>query len=191
MHIDVYSDYLRTGSPQTPPRALRALLMRSGGKSIRVDRRYTEAYRPHEVMLNINTKNIYTKTIITCEKDILGQIYVGREDFRVRSIGHCALLVKDAIHLGTEADVSAHVLDNYGKRTPLKGILDTRAVLSVIPVVTSWRRLGLTKRSDRLRNPAVSRKQRGAKGPWKNTNNSLASGGPQLWTSFLGSGDPR
>ena len=63
----------------------------------------------------------------------------------MRSIGHCALLVKDAMHLGTEADVSAHVLDINGKRTPLKGILDTRAVLSVIPVVTSWRRMGFDK----------------------------------------------
>ena len=35
----------------------------------------------------------------------------------MRSIGHCALLEEDAMRLGTEADVSAHVLDISGKKT--------------------------------------------------------------------------
>ena len=41
---------------------------------------------------------------------------------------HCALLEEDAMHLGTEADVSAHVLDISGKKTQLRGLLDTGAV---------------------------------------------------------------
>ena len=52
MHIDVYADYLSAVSPQTTPRAVRALLTRSSSKSVRVDNTYTEAYGPHEVMLN-------------------------------------------------------------------------------------------------------------------------------------------
>ena len=42
MHFEVYADYLRTITPQTPSTALRALLRRSG-ESIRIDNRYTEA----------------------------------------------------------------------------------------------------------------------------------------------------
>ena len=42
MHIDAYADYLHTISPHIPSRALRALLTRSGGKSIKIDSRYTE-----------------------------------------------------------------------------------------------------------------------------------------------------
>ena len=61
MNIDVYADYIRTIRPQTPSRALRVLLTRGGGKSIRIDSRYTETYGPHEVMLNIDGINIYTK----------------------------------------------------------------------------------------------------------------------------------
>ena len=53
MHIDVYADYLSAISMQTPSRALKALLMRGGSKSVRIDNRYMEAYGPHEVMLNI------------------------------------------------------------------------------------------------------------------------------------------
>ena len=54
MQIDVYAVNLRTVKPQTPSRALRALLTRGGGKSIRIDNRYTEAYGPNEVLLNID-----------------------------------------------------------------------------------------------------------------------------------------
>ena len=78
-HKDVYADYLRTISrPQTPSRALRALLTRGGGKSIRIYSRYTEAYGPHEVMFNEDGINIYPKTLITCDEGLAGQIYIGR-----------------------------------------------------------------------------------------------------------------
>ena len=63
----------------------------------------------------------------------------------MRSIGLCAMLEEDAMHLGTEADVSAHVLDINGRKTPLRRLLDTRAVLSVIPIET-WRRMGFDKK---------------------------------------------
>ena len=142
--IDIYADYLSAISPQTTSRALRALLTRGGSKSVRVDNRYTEAYGPHEVMLYIDGINIYTKTMITCDEDLMGQIYVGKEELRGRSIGHCALLEEDAMHIGTEADVSAHVFDISGKKTHLRGLLDTGAVLSVIPIET-WERLGINK----------------------------------------------
>ena len=131
-------------SPQTTSRALRALLTRGGSKSVRVDNRYTEAYGPHEVMLNIDGINIYTKTMITCDEDLIGQINVGREELKVRSIGHCAMLEEDAMHIGTEADVTGHVLDISGKKTQLRGLLDTGAVLSVIPIET-WERMGFDK----------------------------------------------
>ena len=68
-------------------------------------------------MLNIDEINIYTKTMILFDEDLLGQIYVGREELKVRSIGHSAKLEEDAMHIVTEADVSAHVLDISGKKT--------------------------------------------------------------------------
>ena len=76
MHIDLYADYLSAISPQTPFGALRALTTRGGIKSVGIDNRYTEASGPHEVMLNIDGKNIYTKIMITCDEDLAGQIYL-------------------------------------------------------------------------------------------------------------------
>ena len=144
IHIELYTDYLSAISPQTSSRALRALLTRGGSKSVRVENRYTEAYGPHEVMLNIDGINIYTKTKITCDEDLAGQIYVGKEELKIRSIGHCAMLEEDAMHIRTEADVSAHLLNISGKKTQLRGLLDTGAVLSVIPIET-WERMGFDK----------------------------------------------
>ena len=95
-------------------------------------------------MLNIDGINIYTKTMITCDEDLIGQIYVGKEELKVRSIGYCAMLGEDAMHIGTEADVTAHVLDISGKKTQLRGLLDTGAVLSVIPIKTG-ERMGFKK----------------------------------------------
>ena len=73
MHVDVYADYLSAISPQTTSRALRALLTRGGSKSVRVEIRYTEAYGQHEVMLNIDGINIYRKTMITCDENLVGR----------------------------------------------------------------------------------------------------------------------
>ena len=144
MYIDVYADYLSAISPQTPSRALRALLTRGGSKSVRIDNRSTEAYGPLEVFLNIDGINIYTKTMLTCDEDLAGHICVGREELKVRSIGHSAMLEEDAMHLRTEADVSAHVLDTSGKKTQLRWFLDTGDVLSNIPIET-WKIWGSTK----------------------------------------------
>ena len=144
MHIEVYADYLSALNPQTTSRALRALLTRGGSKSVHVENRYTVAYGPHEVMLNTDEINIFTKTMIKCDKNLVGQIYVGKEELKVRSIGHCAMLEEDAMHFGTEADVSAHVLDIIGKTTQLRMLLDQGAVLSIIPIET-WEQMGFDK----------------------------------------------
>ena len=48
------------------------------------------------------------------------------------------------MHFGTEADVSAHALDINGNKTQLRGLMDTGAVLSVIPIET-WKTIGLDK----------------------------------------------
>ena len=95
-------------------------------------------------MLIIDGINIYTKTMITCDEDLAGQIYVGKEELKVRSIGHCAMLEEDAMHIETEVDVSAHVLDISGKKTQLRGLHDSGAVLSVIPIKT-WELMGFDK----------------------------------------------
>ena len=179
MHIDVYAVYLSAISPQTTSRALRALLTRGGSKLVRVEDRYKKAYGPHEVMLNIDGINIYTKTMITCDKDL------GREELKVRSIGNCAMLEEDAMHIGTEVDVSAHEPDINGKRTQFCGLLDTGAVLSVIPIET-WERMGLDKEDlidSRIRLSAANKGALRVLG--RTPILALNLGERNLWMSFL------
>ena len=93
---------------------------------------------------NIDKIKIYMKTMTTCDEVLTGQIYVGREELKVRSIWHCAMLEEDGMLLGTEADVSGYDLDISKKKTKIRGLLDTAVFLSVIPIET-WRRMGLDK----------------------------------------------
>ena len=50
-------------------------------------------------MLKFDEFTIYTKTKITCDD---GQIFVGPEEHKVRSIGHYAILEEVTMHLETE-----------------------------------------------------------------------------------------
>ena len=47
----------------------------------------------------------------------------------MRQIGHNAMLEQDAVHIGCEADLAAHVLDVQGRQLSVKGLLETGAVV--------------------------------------------------------------
>ena len=51
------------------------------------------------------------------------------------------MLEQDAVHIVCEADLAAHVLDVQGRQLSVKGLLDTGAVISVMPVRT-WTDMG-------------------------------------------------
>ena len=85
------------------------------------------------------------------------------------------------MHIGSEADVSAPVLDISGKKTHLRGLLDTGAVLSLIPIET-WERMVFNKDDlidSRIRLSAA------------NTNNSPKSGETQSVDELSFSRKPR
>ena len=123
--------------------------------------------------------------MITSDEDLAGQIYMGREELKVRSIEHCAILEENAMHIGTEADVLAHVLDINGKRTQLRGLLDTGAVLSVKPIET-WEQMGFNKDNfidSRIRLSAANKGELRVLG--RTPIIVLSLGERNLWMSFL------
>ena len=94
------------------------------------------------------------------------------------------MLHEDAMHIGTEADVTAHVLDINGKKTQLSGLLDTGAVLSVIPIET-WERMCFDKNDWIYSRIRLSASNKGAlrvlgRTPVK----ALNLGERNLWMSF-------
>ena len=95
---------------------------------------------------------------MTTDSDQIGQVYLGEE---LRRIGHDTMMQQDAVHIGYEADVTAHLLDTNGKKIGTTGLLDTGAVVSVMPIKT-WERMGFTREylfptNLRLRQPIEDR----------------------------------
>ena len=103
-----------------------------------------EVYGPYQVMLNVDVISIYTRTYVTIDSDQMGQIFLGQEELKVRRIGHDAMMEQDAVHIGYEADMTAHLLDTNGKKIGVTGLLDTGAVVSVKPIKT-WERMGFSR----------------------------------------------
>ena len=46
----------------------------------------------------------------------MGHIYLAQEELKVRRIDYDAMMEQDAVHIGYEADVTAHLLDTNGKK---------------------------------------------------------------------------
>ena len=117
VHLDIYADYLKEKDPKLDSRAVRALLTTGGPRLMNVDGHYIDVHGPYPILMNVDGINIYTKAHITDANDQIGRIYIGQEELRVRRIGHNAMLEQDAVHIGCEADLAAHVLkckaDNF------------------------------------------------------------------------------
>ena len=103
---------------------------------MRLDGHYIEVHGPYPILMNVDGINIYRKAHVTDASDQIGRIHIGQEELKVRGIGHNAMLEQDAFHIGCGADLAAHVLDVQGRQLSVKGLLDTGAVVSVIPVST-------------------------------------------------------
>ena len=185
MHLDTYADYLRQVEPRTDSGAVLALLTTVGPRINKLYGRYVEVYGPYQVMLIVDGVSIYTRTYVTTDSDQIGQIYFGQEELRVRRIGHDATMGQDAVHIGYEADVTAQLLDTNGKKIGVTGLLNTEAVVSVMPIKT-WERMGFTRQDLIPTNLRVAAANRGAIYVAGRTPITvLHMGGRDLWMIFL------
>ena len=165
--------------------SVRALLATGGPRTKKLHGRYLEVYGPYQVMLNVDGISIYTRTYVTTDDDQIGQIYLGEEELKVRRIGHDAMMEQDAVHIGYEADVTAHLLDTNGTKIGVTGLLDTGAVVSVMPIKT-WQRMGFTREDLIPTNLRLAAANRGAIYVAGRTPITvLHIGGRDLWMSFL------
>ena len=185
MRLDTYADFLRQVEPRTESRAVRALLTTGGPRMKRLHGRYLEVYGPYQVMMNVDGISIYNRTYVITDDDQMGQIYLGEEELKVRRIGHDAMMEQDAVHIGYEADVTAHLLDTNGMKIGVTGLLDTGAVVSVMPKKT-WERMAFTREDLIPTNLRLAAANRGsiyvaARSPIT----VLHMGGRDLWMSFL------
>ena len=100
-------------------------------------------------------------------------------------IGHDASMEQDAVLIGYEADVTAHLLDTNGNKIGITGLLDTGAVRSQVPIKT-WERRGFTRDDLIPTNLRLASANRGAVYVAGRTPITvLHMGGRDLWMSFL------
>ena len=146
---------------------------------------HVEVYGPYQVMLKVDRISIYTMTYVTTDNDQKRQIYLGQDELKVRRIGLDAMMEQDAVHIGYEADVTAHLLDLDGKKIGVTGLLDIGAVVSVMPIKT-WERMGFTREDPIPTNIRLAAANRGAiYVVGRNPVTVLHMGGRNLWMSFL------
>ena len=185
VHLDIYADYLREKDPKLDSRAVQSLLTTGGPRLMRVDGHYIKVHGPYPILMNVDGINIYTKTQVTDASDQVGRTYIFREELKVRRIGHNAMLAQDAVQIGCEADLASHVLDVQGRQLSVKGLLDTGAVVTVMPVST-WTDVGF-ERSDLIATNIrlVAANQVAIDATGRSPIISLQLGGRHLWMSFL------
>ena len=176
MHLDTCADCLRQLEPRTESRAAEALLTTGGPRIKKLRGRYVEVYGPYQVKLNVDGISIYTRTYVRTDSGPMGQIDLGQEELKVRRIGHDAMMEQDAVHIGYEADLTAHLLDINGNKIGVTGLLDTDAVVSV-DASKDFRKNGLHEGRLNSNNPQIGSSQ-----PWsnprsrKNTDNGPSHG---------------
>ena len=174
MQLDTYADYLRQVDPRTESRAVRALLTTGGPRIKKRHGRYVKVYGPYQVMLNVDGISIYTRTYVTTDSDQIGQIYLGEEELKVRRIGHDAMMEQDAVHIGYEADVTAHLLDTNGKKF---GVTSGHRSGSECDADKNLGKNGLHEgRSNSNESPTGRRQSRSNLRSRKNTNNGSPHG---------------
>ena len=111
---------------------------------------------------------------------------MGEEELKVRRIGHDAMMEQDAVHIGYQADVTAHLLDTNGKKIGVTGLLDTGGIVSVMSMKT-LERMGFTREDLIPTNLRLAAANRGAiyvagRTPPRTV---LCMGKRDLWMSFL------
>ena len=110
-----------------------ALVTTGGPRLMRADRHYIDDYGPYTILMNVDGINLYTKAHVTNASDQVVWIYIEKEELKVRRIGHNAIVEQNAVKLGREADLAAHVVDMQGRKISVKGLLNTGAMVSVMP----------------------------------------------------------
>ena len=95
------------------------------------------------------------------------------------------MMKQDAVHKGYETDVNAHLLDFNGKKIGVTGLLDTGAVISVMPIKI-WENMGFTREVLNPTNLRLAAANRGAiYVAGRTLITVLHMRGRDLWMNFL------
>ncbi len=98
-----------------------------------------QAFGPVQIGLRIDFIEIITFAWVILDEDLIGQIFIGRNELSLRAVGP-ATGVRSAV-IDNNATVTVQVHGAHGNPADLKGMSDTGAGISVISA-DAWQRLG-------------------------------------------------
>ena len=105
---------------------MRALLATGGPKLMRVDGHYLKGYSPYPILIKVARINVYKTALVTNAFDQKGRIYIGQEELKVRRKGNNAMPEQDAVYIGCETDLAAHVLSEQRRQFSPRGAAGQR-----------------------------------------------------------------
>ena len=129
-HVDIYVDYLRQKGNDVDRRALLRSLKAKRSVAVCLKEKERQAFGPVQIGLKIDFIEIVTTAWVVLDDDLVGQIFIGRNELSLRTVGP-AIGVRSAV-IDSNATMSVLVHGSHGNAVELKGMLDTGAGISVI-----------------------------------------------------------
>ncbi len=103
------------------------------------ERKKRQAFGPVQIGLRVDFIEIITTAWVILDDDLIGQIFIGRNELSLRAVGRATGL-RSAV-IDNNAAMTVQVRGAHGNPVDLKGMLDTGAGINVISA-DAWQRLG-------------------------------------------------
>ena len=139
IHIAIYADYLQQKGHGIDPRLLAKSLKAKRSVLVCLKEKERRAFGPIQINLRVDFIYIITTAWVVQVEDLIGQIFLSRNELSLRAIGP-PTVVRSATITGN-ATMTAPVKSSSGQAVQLKGMLDTGAGVSVISA-EAWQKLG-------------------------------------------------
>ena len=135
--LDVYTNFLRQKGQDLDKKALAKALKARRSVILLIKEKERRAFGPVQLTLLIDFVEIVTTAWVVLDDDLVGQIFVGRNELSLRAIGRST--GKRSTRLNGDATMTVQVRGQNGTMSSLHGMLDTGVgVMSV----EAWQNLG-------------------------------------------------
>ena len=130
VHVGIYADYLRLKGHDIDQRVLAKTLKGKRSVAVYLKDKERRAFGPVQIDLKVDFIEIATTAWVVLDDDLMGQIFIGRNELSLRAVG-TATGIRSAL-IDENATMAVQVQGNHGQSVELHGILDTGAGVSVI-----------------------------------------------------------
>ncbi len=136
--LDVYTNFLRQKGQDLDKKALAKALKARRSVILLIKEKERRAFGPVQLTLLIDFVEIVTTAWVVLDDDLVGQIFVGRNELSLRAVGRST--GKRGARIDGDATMIVQVRGQSGTMSSVHGMLDTGAGVSVMSV-EAWQEL--------------------------------------------------